>query len=1754
MIMQKYFNPFIAYENCKDAYRSFIDSYHRFTNKEIEGWIKKNTEEGHLLWREPFLQLSLPFVKGEPLESFVKKGTLEKECLNIFRAKIEDKNSGPVSLYKHQSEALVNISEKKINTIIATGTGSGKSFCFGMPIVSDCLKMKRQGIQGIKAVIVYPMNALANNQYEDFAARLKGSGLTVANYTGDTLYSEEEALGEFERLTGRRKPYDCELISREAIKDKKPDILLTNYQMLELILTRFEDKELFPLTQRDVFKYLVLDEVHTYSGRRGADVACLIRRLKWHTGTAGKLICIGTSATIQSGEGEDSKAIMAKFASKLFGEKFDLDSVIGESYEDIPQRETEPLPADIQVEKEDIEQFSTQFKSILKLAQKIKGSQISAKDLESLGETLAKNKLLVFLENSLTVVKSLNVLLEEYIKEVRPKAAKDKALNELLAGLLVGSNITENSKTRFSLKIHTFFSQGRGINGTIEESNISLTDRGDTTLVSKNTKKEMTAFQIVFCQACGQEFYYGMRAEDKFIPMDMNSSAEESQGESGYLKVGHWSQEDVPLPDNWLTPTGSVKQNRQQYVPQNIFFDNTSNAFSQASGMEVTFIREPFMVCPSCGIDYDKRSNEHNKLRVYGRVGRATASDVLITKNLESLPEDQQKVIAFTDNRQDTAFQAGHLNDRGRRLLFRQLLYSAMKEKGVTFENFQRTGQLLQIPEAADQILKLMKKYKLDTYLDVQTTSMFDDEDEGETHHDIERKFIKHIEYCILIEISRNTNFTQQNLEDLGLLKVVYTRLEKLAADQFKDEAWKEIPEIYSLSEDLRYDFLWGILTILRRRTAVSHDFITKPRDIQNINRSLNEDSLFYMTALSRTRAFAETAVYDAYKSIWGFTHPLSAPARFAKRFLKIDSQRCKELMAQLFELLASKEIDLLKIDTTIKFVPRAYRLNWERMRLILSDAPIHNVSEKSNMVYDFKEYGYSYSGLKLTKKDFSTHYYKKVYTTPLNESLVIGAQDHSGQIEGNDRKVIEYKFRNEKLPNILVCTPTMEMGIDIGNLTAIFLRNVPPNPSNYAQRAGRAGRKGQASLITTFCGAGFGRGPHDQYFFKYPHQIISGKVTAPRFLTDNQRLIASHIRSVILESLPVKLKAKPKELIDTEKDDLPMFDDTKNALEQEIKTNGSSLLSNVKRVFELELKQYTWLDESFIKRIIESFVERLDSSFDDWRRDYKRLKEHLAMLHRDAQYRHQYGVGFEIERISGQMERMREGQAGYYVYRYLGSIGFLPGYAFPENSISVSYFAGTEEKKIVRSRILSLREFAPFNTIYVDGGTYRVSIVNTVIGVPWQKIKICPKCKAVLTEAKITEAACFRCGHNLAMEHAIEHGMPMNDVIAVRQSKINSDEEERVRSGYVVNEYYDDSAGKVKSVEIKQADAAKVILRYEHNGRLIGINEGLRKDVNEGKKGFGFCNACRTWLTDDEKNVEKHYGKDGESGDCRKNGRINDFHRGVHLISDDRHDVLTVRYRLADKAKNELVFATTLMHAINRAIQLALDLDENEINYFLRPAISESEDYEIIIYETVVGGAGVLEALLEKPVFNRVITKACELLHMFDKDGSCDKACYDCLCSFYNQRDHLLLDRNEVLPYLKDLYDNRENLSFGAGESTDIKKQLDDLKKKCQTNLERQVLDAIFKAGLRLPDVLQKVIYEGDAPVVKPDFFYEEQGSKGLCVFADGPDHEKESVIKEDAEKRQWLRKNGYRYIVFTYKNAPAFSEEIQDLHARFI
>ena len=301
-----------------DEYRSYVTSFIRIADPRIRSYAETCFSKG-ALWPEPLIQLNPTFKPGKTIDELTAEGILHPLCSEIFR---RDKTAAPGSglpllLHAHQEMAIRKAKETR-NYVLTTGTGSGKSLAYLIPIVDRIL---REGSgKGIKAIIVYPMNALANSQYGELEKFL---------HLG---FPDGKGPVTFQRYTGQE---DDE--TRNQIISQPPDILLTNYVMLELILTRPREQKLIA-SAKDL-EFLVLDELHTYRGRQGADVSMLLRRVRQLLGSK-NLQYVGTSATISSqGSWDDQKRDIADLASRLFGAPVLPEDIIGETLE----RATLPL-------------------------------------------------------------------------------------------------------------------------------------------------------------------------------------------------------------------------------------------------------------------------------------------------------------------------------------------------------------------------------------------------------------------------------------------------------------------------------------------------------------------------------------------------------------------------------------------------------------------------------------------------------------------------------------------------------------------------------------------------------------------------------------------------------------------------------------------------------------------------------------------------------------------------------------------------------------------------------------------------------------------------------------------------------------------------------------------------------------------------------------------------------------------------------------------------------------------------------------------------------------------------------------------------------------------------------------------------------------------------------------------------------------------------------------------------------------------
>ncbi|MBW2742323.1 MAG: DEAD/DEAH box helicase [Deltaproteobacteria bacterium] len=298
--MKKSIDIFNIHQKIMDDYKHFVGSFINIKDEKIKEVVENKINQGKF-WPEPLIQFNPSFEQGESAQSLCDKGILHPDLSKIFKN---------YDLFKHQVEAIKK-GCKGLDFVVTSGTGSGKSLTFLGTIFDYLLKNKTDA--GIKAVIVYPMNALINSQFEE----IKKYRDSYKNTTG------KDFPITFAKYTGQEDEEE-----RKKIKSELPDIILTNYMMLELILTRSKE-DIIRNSIFDNLKYLVFDELHTYRGRQGSDVAILIRRIKAQA--AHNISCIGTSATMVSeGTISEQKRKVAEVASKIFGAMFSEEQIINE--------------------------------------------------------------------------------------------------------------------------------------------------------------------------------------------------------------------------------------------------------------------------------------------------------------------------------------------------------------------------------------------------------------------------------------------------------------------------------------------------------------------------------------------------------------------------------------------------------------------------------------------------------------------------------------------------------------------------------------------------------------------------------------------------------------------------------------------------------------------------------------------------------------------------------------------------------------------------------------------------------------------------------------------------------------------------------------------------------------------------------------------------------------------------------------------------------------------------------------------------------------------------------------------------------------------------------------------------------------------------------------------------------------------------------------------------------------------------------
>jgi len=1699
-------NVFELRQRLVDDYADFTRSFVVIRDERIAEHVDRELAEG-LLWPDPIVQLNPAFESGGTIDELVDQGLLHPLARDIFRrGKSPTDLAGlALRLHRHQREAI-EVARTGANYVLTTGTGSGKSLAYIVPIVDHVL---RNGSgRGIQAIVVYPMNALANSQLGELEKFLS---IGAPGSTGQVT---------FRRYTGQEKPEE-----RDEILHSPPDILLTNYVMLELILTRPFEHGLVQAAQG--LRFLVLDELHTYRGRQGADVALLARRVR-EACAATELQCIGTSATLAgSGTIEQQREEVARVASLLFGDEVRPEHVIGETL----RRATAPS------------------NTTAGLAERVDAPPPTTVD-EFLADPLA-----AWIETTLGLETEPQ---SERLRRATPRPIdgpdgaaellaqatgqpEERCAEAIRSTLMQGYSLThpETGFPIFAFRVHQFFSRGETVYASIEpEAERYVTTQEQQ--FAPGQERTAALFPLAFCRECGQEYYTVRTGRDPsdgatvVLPRRLNDTTGDEDSDAGFLYLSTaepWPDDPTEqlgrVPDEWLEPHGDgerINRNYRQYVPRPLHV--LPDGHLDEAGELTHWVPAPFRFCLRCGVSHGGRQpRDFGKLLTLGAGGRSSATTILSLAAIRSLRADEtleertRKLLSFTDNRQDASLQSGHFNDFVEVGLIRSALYRAARdagEDGITHDQLAlKVFDALALPR---------ELYAVDP------TVRFG------ARQEVDRTLREVLAYRLYRDLERGWRITAPNLEQTGLLELRYVSLDELAA---AEDVWEDKhPALAQASPEDRERVSHVLLDLMRRELAIRVDYLDtswqealKQRSSQFLvdpwaideDEELVHAKILYPKPRRRAAREYRGALYVSARG--GFGQYLRRRTTLPHRSARLTLDDTERVIRDL--------LDALRVAGLVVEVPPAdgddvpgYQLSAAMLRWIAGDGTraYHDPIRVPSPPADGGR---------------TNPFFRAFYEGVAADGQGLQAREHTAQVPADERQEREDAFREGKLP-VLFCSPTMELGVDIAELNVVNMRNIPPTPANYAQRSGRAGRGGQPALVFDYCAAG---NAHDQYFFRRPQLMVSGQVKPPRLDLSNEDLLRAHVHAVWLAETGAWLGSSLTEVLDMDAGDphYPIRESKKAQFEDagviaRARPRAERVLASIPGLEEAE-----WWSERWLEDQLQGAALALDRACDRWRELYRaavamQASQNAIVIDRsrsESDKRRAKTLRDQAEiqmRLLAGEEAEKSTQSDFHSYRYFASEGFLPGYSFPRLPLSAFIPARRgrrgRDEFVQRPRFLAISEFGPRSIVYHEGSRYVINRVFLPVArdeenrLPTVAIKQCTSC-GYLHEIPAGEPGPDMCEHCGAPLQPPIHGLfRLQNVSTKRRDRINSDEEDRVRQGFEVRTGIrfaerDGRGRRVAHVVIDRTSWGR--LSYGGAATLWRINLGWTRRKNPNQLGFLLDVERGFWAKNEQAALED---KDDPMSERQE--------RVIPYVEDRRNALLLEPDRPLDTE-----VAASLASALKNAIQVTYDLEDSELA--VEPLPSRDFRNKLLFYESAEGGAGVLRQLASDPdALAQVARQALVLCH-FDPDTGddrrraggaredCEAACYDCLLSYGNQGDHRLLDRHAIRDLLLSLTAAQVEVSPG---SLPRPRQVERLLSLCDSELERRFVRFLDENDLELPTHAQERV---DGLRAKPDFTYAHHAT---VVFVDGPPHNFPDVEERDRQATERLEDAGYHVI----------------------
>ena len=1588
------FDPIKVSQNIKEEFVSYIATTFHVADRDYAKALTNELLQTNRLAKGPYLDITDSFATGASIAELIE----QKEVSPLFKELEIDVPEGEReiklqrSLYLHQEQAIRKANFER-NLVVTTGTGSGKTECFLLPIINHLLREKEHDTldSGVRAILIYPMNALANDQMKRLRAIFKNyTSITFGVYNSSTKETDEEGKRRYGEIFKIDKPLPNEIISRNTMRTNPPHILITNYAMLEYMLLRPKDDIVFTGAK---LRFLVLDEAHVYRGATGMETSFLLRRLKARIADSSKVIHILTSATLG---GKDADADIVRFAHTLCDAEFKSEDIIRSRtvMPKMPDKSYDYPP-------ELFAELSEPNDSLNNILDKYKISYDSAKKEEQiLFDVVLSSTLYRILRKYATIPLTVSELTKLMCKDI--PVTEETIVNIINVAAKAEKNKTFLLKARY----HMFIRAIEGAYITVDNTKqLSLTRSRYTA----DGKQRM--FEAVVCDDCGRIGIVGNIKNDylKFANNRFDSNIDMfflvDQDEQWDTDEDDESESQNSTDENdFLLCNKCGKILHVSQVGKNLC-DCADNIRVRVRKTEVKGKREEHR-CPVC-------QKGHMKMFY---LGYDAATAVLATELFEQLPE-HEKVL-----KSDTQLQSVQGSN-----IFAS--FSASNNKGTTQ---QKARQFLSFSDSRSEaaffacymsihykeflrrrgICHVLKKYK-DSILEWEISALVQ---ELTAYFDKNRTFAApgdNVGKNLTLESRRQAWIAVLNemvnarrstsLASLGILHFVYKGLKRNLMQSVADHYEKNVDDVTALFNVLVMDLVYS-------------------GAIESQDVDLTDDEREYIYYSVSPHRFVELKDgQNAQKNgLYGWI-PRTRPNgnRFSNgrvtrtmQVLGISEDKAVELLRQFWDGML-KNGDYSMTLSSDGF----YYISTERffVQVGMENLPIY-VCQKCGKT-TMNNCGGICTSLKccgklrqvsytdLLKDNHFARLYFALGMTPLH------IKEHTAQLGRIEQQKYQEMFINKEL-NALSCSTTFEMGVDVGDLETVYLRNMPPTPANYVQRAGRAGRSLNAAAYTlTYAKLS----SHDFTYFDHPERMIAGEIRAPLFTLENERVVMRHIFAIALSNF----FAHHENVYNGNNAHVLLNENGYEQLQQYLQNKPQELQTIIQRsITDPKLQQnmgisdWTWTE----KLIGEDGV--LQTSVADFRSTVEWYEKQIKSSRRKK----------EDEDTSKYVRQLRdfrrapEDKHGKNdLIEFLVRNNVLPKYGFPVDTVELHQAMGSnvKELQLVRDLQLAIAEYAPDAQVVADGKMYTSRYVRKLpqtTGQAWEEgyIAECPSCETwnyhrIAPEKDGLE--CISCGNVIEKKKWAKAIEPRRGFTADEKTALVSIKKPE-RSFKSEDFYIGDQMRKLIDKKTFTVGSNVISIESTTNDSLMVVC----------KDDFWVCQHCgyaESYATVKGENKKHNYSSNASLKKKHRTPWGKECEGSLHkrkLFHVFRTDVVQVLFQ-TPLAKN---YATMLsvMYALLAAISEVLEIERTDIKGCLHKIRNENGLLcAVILYDAVPGGAGHVRRLVtdDFSVFSRIIDRAITVT----KNCKCDPSCYSCLRNYYNQTLHELLNRKLAYEFL---------------------------------------------------------------------------------------------------------------------------------------